>query len=252
MKHAINVTLRINVECEADLESAINATDRALAMTKHTAEGYIADSFKGASVHVAKRHIAPAKLAVRIEYDSSCDDPSPTKDGCSGWRLISFGRRHLNYQDPCKVGLRYATGGPSSYEVEDEGLRADLEAGRAFLLSYYEHGNCLWSLREEGPDCRWDSVRTAGLLVWEGDAPCPYTSHEKASESARAFLESYTAWANGECYGYSIEDDGEHVDSCWGYYGNDADLMVEEIKSAIDGRPFEVTGDAAHLLEGSN
>lgn len=37
-----------------------------------------------------------------------------------------------------------------------------------------------------------------------------------------AELNEYAAWCNGEVYGYTVTaPDGEEIDSCWGYYGDD-------------------------------
>ena len=43
----------------------------------------------------------PAKLM--IEYDTCPDNPLDPEDG-SGWRLVSFSRRHCNFEDPEETG----------------------------------------------------------------------------------------------------------------------------------------------------
>lgn len=41
-----------------------------------------------------------------------------------------------------------------------------------------------------------------------------------ARECMIAELDEYSAWRNGEVYGYVIKDDeGNELDSCWGFYG---------------------------------
>jgi hypothetical protein len=54
-----------------------------------------------------------------------------------------------------------------SRSPSNPGLRSKLRTGLAFFASYYQHGRCVWFLPGEGPNCPWDSVRVAGLLVWE-------------------------------------------------------------------------------------
>lgn len=49
-------------------------------------------------------------------------------------------------------------------------------------------------------------------------------------------LAPYEAYRDGEVYGYTVEtDDGEHLDSCWGYYGDgEMDYIRTLINEAID------------------
>jgi len=96
---------------------------------------------------------------ITIYRDSDAECPSEWES----WRLVSFSHRHIGYENPagyCK-GLD-AFGCPIPTSI---GLARKLETGTAFWLSYYEHGLCRWSLMGEGPQCRWDSTRIAGILL---------------------------------------------------------------------------------------
>lgn len=167
---------------------------------------------------------------VRLTVAPDQDAENPLE--YDGWRVVSFSRRHQNF------------GSPEKYfgETEDGerypliGLRSKLRAGTAFLLSYYEHGSCVWSLRGEGPRCRWDSVDVAGVLLWEGDirnlGPRDYSGREK---DARTVLEAYTDWCNGMAMWYSIGDaEGDKsFAGCGGIFGTDslAELLVEDLSA---------------------
>ena len=75
-------------------------------------------------------------------------------------------------------------------------------------------------------------------------------TYEDRAKDADQFLATYTSWANGEGLYYCIEDeDGENVDSCGGFYGNDADYMLDEMVHSLIGHEFEVQGDAGEYLE---
>ena len=51
---------------------------------------------------------------------------------------------------------------------------------------------------------------------------------DKADSYAKTALESYSAWCNGSVYGWIVEDeDGETLESCWGYNG-ESDYALEE------------------------
>lgn len=45
--------------------------------------------------------------------------------------------------------------------------------------------------------------------------------------------EEVQAWKDGEVYGWIAKEKGEHVDSCWGYYG-DLEYCIQSAKDAID------------------
>lgn len=182
----------------------------------------------------------PRRLLVHVGYDDDTESPSDREAGW-GFRLISFGRRHVNHEDPSK--FFGDNGRPVLW------LRNKLKAKTAFFLSYYEHGLCRWPLSGEGPHCQWDSVDVAGLLLWEGKAKDLHPLPQPRVAAARAFLEEYTDWCNGECYWYSIEDadTGEEVDSCGGFIGWDA--VREAITEYTEGELVRFVGDLAHDLE---
>lgn len=161
------------------------------------------------------------------------------------WTIHSFSSRHVNFKHPDELGI----GPPDEYGepiVEDEELKAKLESGLAFFLSYYEHGNSIWFRKGDhrpGVEYRWDGVRIAGLLVWEHpEDHIGAKTYEERAKDADGFLKAYTSWANGEGYYFAIEDeDGEDVDSCGGF--DDSDYMLDEIAPQLVGKEFEVEGD---------
>jgi hypothetical protein len=181
-------------------------------------------------------------------YNDECgEDPS---DWDGQWKLYSFGRRHRSFKDPETF---FPDGEPTL------AIRNKLRAGTAFVLSYYEHGNCLWSLAGTGPQCRWDTVQRAGLLVWEHKlADMGAKTYEAREKDARSFLETYTAWCNGEIYGFNVEErvlmpcghtEIRPLDGCGGFYGNDLSYMKEQIMEALEGETdIEVKGDASFLF----
>lgn len=180
------------------------------------------------------------KLVVNLWHDDHPENPAE----CDGWAVYSFSTNHSNFKHP------------DEFE-EDEELASKLKVGLAFPLSYFEHGECLWSLGGEGPQCRFDTVQHAGFLVWEQDEANigAKTVEERRADAAR-FIEMYSEWANGHVYGYTIEafskchacgqDEDADVDfdlpSCGGYYDADIDGMVIDMKDHIgsDWKDYEV------------
>ena len=170
------------------------------------------------------------------------------------WTLHSFSRRHYNFKEPDELGFNNRDG---EVVVKNPGLRRKMQVGLAFVLSYYEHGNSLWMLQNgskpAGVEFQWDGTRVAGLLVWghkPGDMGAK--SYEDRAKDAQGFLDEYNEWCNGNCYGYDIEtEDGEHVDSCWGFIGSDATLnyMFDVISESTKDAVVKVEGDGAWLAD---
>jgi len=184
------------------------------------------------------------KYKVCLDFDDCETSPC----NFSPWQITSFNRQHASFRDPLEffVMLGYRSG-PMMETVE---FKRRLLEKTAFVLSYYEHGSCVWSLRGEGPVCRWDSTDVAGVLLYEPDVDeCPLTPEELESD-ARTFVNIYTAWANGEIYGFRISDEsGEFIASSWGYY--DTDYMLREISNEMEpDAKIEWTGPAAYLGNG--
>src|SRR5262245_27751229 len=108
-------------------------------------------------------------LKLNLSHDADLENPCDH----DGWRVHSFCRRHAAFRHPADLGLGNidpATGLP---RIKNPGLRSKLKNGLAFVLSYYQHGQCLWFLHGEEPagvEFQWDGTRIAGLLVWEDKA----------------------------------------------------------------------------------
>lgn len=176
-----------------------------------------------------------SKRIVTLLYDH--DGECPSDHGT--WKLVSFCSRHAAFEHP------------DNYFAEPSiGFRRRLECGYVHVLSCYQHGGIVWSLKGEGPQCPWDTVQVAGLLIWQGSARemrKHYPTLEERRNYARSFLQQYTAWANGECYGYVIENEkGDHLDSCFGFV-SDADTMFDQIREYTRGHEVEIRGDAKWL-----
>jgi hypothetical protein len=70
----------------------------------------------------------------------------------------------------------------------------------------YEHGGVAYNTG--GFSCSWDSGR-AGFIV-----------SKFSYETQDSIVREYSNWANGEVYGFTVEDDdGEVIESCGGFIG---------------------------------
>lgn len=55
---------------------------------------------------------------------------------------------------------------------------------------------------------------------------------EQAEKLLRGEVETYDQFLTGDVYGYIVEKDNKHLDSCWGFYGEDT--AIEEAKGVIE------------------
>jgi hypothetical protein len=167
----------------------------------------------------------------RITIYADEDAPSPLEDWRGLGTILSLSHRHGNYH---------------SGSVDDL-----LEnSPDAVLLSYYEHGLCLWAVAGELPThlrCPFDSVGIAGF--WLPDAETLASAQNYGGFTRRMFMrkrarvacDEYTQWCNGEVYGYEVErvtacahcgsEQASVIDSLWGCYG--LDYCLSEAKAAV-------------------
>lgn len=124
---------------------------------------------------------------------------------------------------------------------EDAWIGGDKDA---VLLDIYDHSGVTLSVSGDGMQCRWDTSR--GEAVWVPDKYLreelekiadPKERRTRAVEYAAQACETYTSWANGDCYGVVVqvhELDGTFVeqDACWGYIGSEdaKESLAEQVK----------------------
>jgi hypothetical protein len=165
----------------------------------------------------------------RIFYD---EDPQSPKDWDQLGTMITWHRRHVFDLD----------GGKQGFEHGQDWLDANKTAIDSGDLVYInvgmgDHsGIWLYEGEREYPGAEWDSGQVGFLFCWKSDYEkmCDQATEgwqAKALECLRAELTTWDQWARGDIYGYTIEDpSGEVVDSCWGFYGNEA-VKAEMIAS---------------------
>lgn len=158
---------------------------------------------------------------MRLEIWNDCDVENPCENAGS-WKIYSFCRNHINSVNPDKF---LTDNGNWRFEYARK-----VNLGLVFPLSYFEHGNCVWSIKGSGPQCQWDNTEFAGVAVWEEPASnMGAKDYQTRAKDLSRFLEEYTKWCNGECYGWTVLDDnGQIIDSCGGYIGQD--YILEEIR----------------------
>ncbi len=201
-----------------------------------------------------------SKFRIEILHDQDCESPL---DFDLAWKLYSFSNRvGPNNSNPEDLGLAPHLDEYGEPIVRNPGLRRKLAVGLAHFVSCYQHSGIQWGLRGEVHQCRWDTAQIAGLLIWEHKPGELSKDKEQRTKDARTCLAQYTAWCNGECYGFSVsevDEDGEEIeahDSCFGFIvadKADAIYFFEQAGACIPaGAEVEFGGDAGWLAEHYN
>lgn len=154
-------------------------------------------------------------LQVELHYDTH-----PTPPDCDF--VIVYNERS-----------RYVLG---SRGVSPEQMRAiedGINSGKLIGLPVYAyvHSGIILKAANSNPfHCPWDSGQS-GFIYTEphtlrqffGVQRLSKATKETAERIMRANVEEFSAYLNGECYGFVIRntDTNEALDSCWGYYGED-------------------------------
>lgn len=192
-------------------------------------------------MQVAVKYIDTGKYNIELFYDDVIDSPAEW----GNFKLVTF--NWSNYASSSKV----TDVDPSDYFTDNgkprAGLASKLRAGTAFLVDYFEHGNCRYSVAGGHRD-QWDTTPNAGIIFLEKHLT-DGADFEQRKAIAEQELEAYTQWANGEVYGYTITDArGEIVDSLCGLY--DLGAVADNIRDVVDGIQNDnvtYTGEASSL-----
>ena len=107
-------------------------------------------------------------------------------------------------------------------------VEAVLEKHYVILPLYlYDHSGI--TMNTSGFSCGWDSGQVGFIYApLEDDDDI-----EQVESNLRSEVQTYDQFLTGDVWGYVIEDeDGEHVDSCWGFFGYD--YCEQEGKVALE------------------
>lgn len=176
--------------------------------------------------------------SLRIYYEECAENPIKDWDFVGSVDL--FGRyEHLGSDSRAKdyEGFKYLR--------EDEYLRKlkkiEREGGIVLPVYAYEHSGL--AFRTYPFSCPWDSGQAGFVYITKeqitkglGYKPGQRGRKIAAEEYLKAQVALLSAYANGEVYGFSLEDEqGEVVDSCWGFYctGKFSDV-IDDMKYGIE------------------
>lgn len=165
-----------------------------------------------------------------------------------------FLRAELHYDhSPCPPSMcgaitynprsRYVLGTEVATADEDDAIAKGIRTGSMIGTPVwaYVHGGASLTAAETNPyHCQWDSGRSGYVYITKEAARAFFgvkrmtkTLKERVLNTLRADVEEFSAYLNGEVYGFVIRDTrtDEALDSCWGYYGEQ--FLREEATRAL-------------------
>lgn len=170
-------------------------------------------------------------IVLKIHPDT---DPSNPRDDDNAGTMVCF---HKRYSLPNESKLNSADF--NGWEALEKHLRKELRAVIVLPIYMYDHSGLAFSTKAFR--CPWDSGQVGFIYVTRETilrefAPGNKKLSKKALDLATKYLEgeveTYHQFSSGGVYGYEVEDaDGQHLDSCWGFYG--LEYAREEGKSTM-------------------
>lgn len=132
---------------------------------------------------------------------------------------------------------------PKNFDQEEVNrLLKELDTAAILPLYLYDHSGITMSTSNGSYpfNCPWDSGWVGFIYVTKGDLRKELSKQrlsKKSIEYAKKVLqqevETYDEYLTGQVFGYVVEDkSGEHLDSCWGFYG--FDYCKQEAESAAE------------------
>lgn len=132
---------------------------------------------------------------------------------------------------------------PNLKEAHDAYFRALFECfqKQAVILPLYLYDHSGITMNTAGFHCPWDSGQVGFIYVLLEDVRKEYNVkrvspklRRKVEDALRVEVDTYDDYLRGNVYGFEVEKDGEHVESCWGFLGDYEDYCLNEARSTAD------------------
>lgn len=166
-------------------------------------------------------------FTIKIHLD---DDPgNPRTEWDNFGKMVCWHRRY-------NLGDKHDFSDPEHFqEFVNE------QKGKIVILPLYLYDHSGITMNTKGFHCRWDSGQVGWIYATYEDIKKEYSVKkvtQKTLEEVKKLLtsevETYDQYLTGQVYGYVIEDkEGEHLDSCWGFYDG-TDYCIKEAKLSAD------------------
>lgn len=169
-------------------------------------------------------------MELRIEQDL---DPMSPRENCNLGTMVCFHKRY-NFGD----SHDYHPGDYAGWDDLQEAIEKEHDIAVILPIYMFDHSGT--TLRTTPFSCPWDSGQVGFIFITKEKVRYEY-SRKKMSRKLTSRIvtylvnevQEYNQYVNGDVWGFIIEDDnGEHLDSCWGFYGRE--FCEEQAKEAME------------------
>ena len=164
-------------------------------------------------------------LRLKVERDDALENPRAWGTGAT---LFLAWHKQYKIGDPHPAGFSSIRdfGG---WEELEKALRDNFRPVALLPVYLLDHSGVAYSTEPFSDP--WDSGQVGFILAlpsdeWKGVGP------EAVRDALRGEIATYSAWANGDVWGYTVQDDDRVLDSAWGLYGEAA--AREEGEAALN------------------
>ena len=158
-----------------------------------------------------------------IELSQDSDPFNPRKEFDPAGKMVCFHKKYdLGDEHDYKHG---------DYNSWDE-LKAGIEANEkvALILPVYMYDHSGITIATKPFGCKWDSGQIGFIYLTEKEAKdIPKDQWENVLQGE---IKEYDSYLRGDVWGYKINKDGEELEACSGFYGEE--YCLTEAKSQCD------------------
>ena len=163
-------------------------------------------------------------LTVRLEQDTDAESP---RDWDNLGTMVCW---HRNYR----------LGDKHSFATPEDFLESDEYKDAAVILPLYLYDHSGITIRCAPFSCPWDSGQVGFVYVSKEKARSEFGKRltkkrlTQVEKCLRGEVKTYDDYLTGNVWGFVVEDeDGNHIDSCWGFIG-DVDYAFAEGKASAE------------------
>lgn len=200
------------------------------------------------------------EITVKLILDRDAESP---RDWDNLGTMVCAHRRYtLGDEDGIQKALQVIRRYLSDKQLEDMGFDEDhvpsieeaLEkTGQVILLPIYMYDHSGIALQTTPFGCRWDSGKLGFIFVTKEDVRDEYgwklitqARKEKIFSYLEGEVETYHHFVSGDVWGFVVEEDGDEVDSCWGFYGDNP--LTNGILDHLSESAKEVVKAGLHIV----
>ena len=131
--------------------------------------------------------------------------------------------------------------------------REDIAILPLFLYDHSVQSISTASFIGRAQHAEWDSGQVGYIYadrkaILENFGTVNAETREKAENRLHSEVETYDQYLRGECYGFRLYEDGEEIDSCWGFLG-DVDDWREDVKSYLPAEAQPLADELEYTCE---